>query len=169
MATKSTLTTNFNYLQPTGYKVSIDRKYYPNLEFFAQTFQHPGMNATAAEMPYQRVASIPMAPDIITFAEVIITVIVDEEMKSYSELYSWMEDLIEKPYVSPVDRTLDISASSSDITVGILNSHNNVVKQLRYIDAVPSLLGDLNFESIAGGESFLTFPASFRFSYFKII
>ena len=30
------LTSNLNYLQPTGFRVVIDRTRYPNLEYFAQ-------------------------------------------------------------------------------------------------------------------------------------
>ena len=37
------LTTNLNYLQPTSYKITIDRENYPNLEYFAQSITHPGM------------------------------------------------------------------------------------------------------------------------------
>jgi len=168
MATKSKLTTNMNYLQPTGYKVTIDRKFYPNLEFFCQTFQHPGMSQNALEVPIPRLGSLPFEGEKLSFGELILTIIVDEALESYSELYSWMEDLVENKHVPTIDRTATKSSSSSDISVGILNSHNNVSKTLRYINCVPTLLGDLNFESIAGGESFLTFPASFRFSYFEI-
>jgi len=37
------LTTNLNYLQPTSFKLVIDRENYPNLEYFCQNFTHPGM------------------------------------------------------------------------------------------------------------------------------
>ena len=46
------LTTNFNYLQPTSFKLVIDRKNYPNLEFFCQSFVHPGMIMNSVEVPY---------------------------------------------------------------------------------------------------------------------
>ena len=36
------LTTNKNYLQPTGFRVIISRQNYPNLEYFAQGVTHPG-------------------------------------------------------------------------------------------------------------------------------
>ena len=168
MAATSKLTTNMNYLQPTGYKVTIDRKYYPNLEFFCQTFQHPGMSQNALEVPIPRLAGLPFEGEKLMFGELVLTVIVDEALESYSELYSWMDDLVNNVHVPTFERTATKSSSSSDISVGILNSHNNVSKTLRYINCVPTLLGDLNFETIAGGESFLTFPASFRFAYFEI-
>ena len=164
------LTTNFNYLQPTSFKLVIDRENYPNLEFFCQSFQHPGMTMSSVEVPFKRIGSVPLPGDKLVFSEVILTILVDEDMKSYTELYSWMEDLIEKNYTSAIasKRSDTLSPSQADITVGILNNKNVLTKSLIYRDAVPTLLGDLNFESIAGGESFLSFPASFRFSYFEI-
>ena len=34
------LTTNLNYLQPTGFRVIINRTRYPNLEYFVQSVSH---------------------------------------------------------------------------------------------------------------------------------
>ena len=51
----------------------------------------------------------------------------------------------------------------------ILSSHNNLTRQVRYIDCIPTALTDIQFESTAGGESFITFGASFRFTYFELV
>ena len=53
------LTQNINYLQPTSYKLTIDRQNYPNLEYFAQTVTHPGMIMNPVEMPYSKVTGVP--------------------------------------------------------------------------------------------------------------
>jgi hypothetical protein len=57
----------------------------------------------------------------------------------------------------------------ADITLSILSSHNNQTKQVRYIDCVPTSLGDINFESTASGQEFITFAATFRFNYFELV
>ena len=36
-------------------------------------------------------------------------------------------------------------------------------------DCIPVALTDIQFQSTAGGESFITFGASFRFTYFDIL
>ena len=56
----------------------------------------------------------------------------------------------------------------ADITLNILSSNNNKVRQIRYIDCIPTSLGDMTLESTSGDVSFITFPASFRFSYFEL-
>ena len=54
------LTENFNYLQPTSFKLVIDRKNFPNLEFFCQQVTHPGntnkkkLIIPSAEIPVRR-------------------------------------------------------------------------------------------------------------------
>ena len=92
-----------------------------------------------------------------------------EIFQKFKAFIGWPGLYFEKNNIPSSIRTPTEQSSLSDITVGILNSHNNVTKKFRYIDCVPTLLGDLNFESIGGAENFLTFPASFRFSYFEII
>jgi len=166
----ATLTENFNYLQPTSFKLVIDRKNYPNLEFFCQSFTHPGLLMPAAEMPIRRLQSIPMPGESITINELSATILLDENLDSYNEMYSWirriqtrnMEDnqLLQRGSLPP---------TTADITLSILSSHNNQTKQVRYLDSVPTSLGDINFESTASGTEFITFTATFRFSYFELV
>ena len=47
------LTTNFNYLQPTGFKLVIDRTNYPNLDYFVQDFTHAGVIMNSADLAFQ--------------------------------------------------------------------------------------------------------------------
>ena len=70
---------NINLLQPTSFKLLIDRKNFPNLEFFCQSVAHPAMDARAAELPYQRVANVPFAADKLTFTDLETIIIVDEK------------------------------------------------------------------------------------------
>jgi len=163
------LTQNFNYLQPTSFKITIDRKNYPNLEFFCQSFIHPGMIMNSVEMPYQKITGIPFIGDKLTFNELQANIILDENMDAYDEMYSWMKRNLDIEYVTPTLRTADQPPAMSDISLSILSSHNNTTKQVRYIDCIPTALTDIQFESTAGGESYITFGASFRFSYFELI
>jgi hypothetical protein len=57
----------------------------------------------------------------------------------------------------------------ADVTLSILSSHNNLTKQVRYIDCVPVALGDIVFESTASGTEFIVFNAAFRFNYFELV
>lgn len=162
------LTQNINYLQPTSFKISIDRRNYPNLEFFCQSFVHPGMIMNTVEVPYQKITGVPFVGDKLTFNELQANIILDEDMKSYDEMYSWMRRNLDIEHVSPTKRTAAQPPTMADITLSILSSHNNTTKTVKYIDCIPTALTDIQFESTTGGESFIIFGASFRFSYFEL-
>lgn len=162
----ATLTTNFNYLQPTSFKLTIDRKNYPNLEYFVQSYTHPGMIMNSVEVPYQKITGIPFVGDKLTFNEMLANIILDEDMKGYTEMFDWMRRILDDNNVSAINATSGIPPAAADITLSILNSANNVTKQIRYIDCIPTSLTDIQFEP-AQGDSFVTFGASFRFTYFE--
>lgn len=162
-----TLTTNLNYLQPTGFRIVIDRTKYPNLEYFAQSVSHPGAQLTPLELPVRRITSVPLAGDKMTFSEVSFNVILDENMTSYKEMFDWMTRITNDGQVSALERDTK-KPTYADITVHVLSSHNNTVQKIRYLDCVPTSLGDIDFQATAGDTTYLTFNASFRFSQFEI-
>jgi hypothetical protein len=169
------LTENFNYLQPTSFKLTIDRRNYPNLEFFCQNITHPGMIMSSVEVPYQKVSGVPFPGDKLTFNELSCNIILDENLKGYSEMFDWMRRLLDNNLNGVPSRTqrrgnaMVNPPTYADITLSILSSHNNLTKQVRYIDCVPTSLGDIVFESTASGTEFIVFSSSFRFNYFELV
>jgi len=162
------LTTNINYLQPTAFKLVIDRKKFGNLEYFAQAVTHPSISVVATDLPYKR-ANLHFAGDKLTFNELTATIILDENLSAYSEMYDWMKRLVE---TNNQTRTFGVDGDYStavDITLSVLSSKNNLVKQIRYIDCIPTDLGDINFQATTQDIQYLTFPISFRFSYFELV
>jgi hypothetical protein len=158
---------NINLLQPNAFKLTIDRRNFANLEFFAQMVLHPDVSATPAELPYQRVGGIPFAGDKLTFGEFTAMIILDENLNSYTEMYNWITRIVQQNDVSALNRTDNIPPTNCDITVSILSSHNNTTRKIKYLDAVPTGLGNINLESTSAGD-YITYPATFRYSYFEI-
>jgi hypothetical protein len=121
------------------------------------------------EMPYQKITGIPFVGDKLTFNEMLANIILDEDMKGYTEMYDWMRRILDTNDVSAVKAaSLGLPSSQADVTLSILNSANNVTRQIKYIDCVPTSLTDIQFEP-AQGDSFLTFGVSFRFTYFELV
>jgi hypothetical protein len=163
------LTTNINYLQPTSFKLVLDRKNYPNLEFFCQSVTHPGMTISAVELGYQKITGVPFPGDKLTFNELSANIILDEDMKGYDEMYQWLRRILDTPLRGPLERLSEAPPHYADITLMILSSHNNTTKKVQYVDCVPTALGDIQFESTSTGDTFITFNAAFRFTYFELI
>jgi len=172
----ASLTDNFNYLQPTSFKLVIDRRNYPNLEFFCQNVTHPGMLMSSVEIPYQKVAGIPFPGDKLTFNELSCNIILDENLLGYQEMFSWIRRLLDTDMDTNVPtraqrrgNALQNPPTYADISLSILSSHNNQTKRIRYIDCVPTSLGDIVFESTNDGSTFITYNATFRFNYFELV
>lgn len=165
----ATLTDNKNYLQPTGFSVSIDRVNYPNLQYFAQSVTHPGASVNPVELPGRRVLQVPLAGDKITYSELSVDFILDEDMASYVEMQNWLERIVQTGHVTAADAANDSSLipTASDITVTVLTSHNNTNKRIRYYGCIPTSLGSIELNATQN-TTYLTYTASFRFDQFVI-
>jgi hypothetical protein len=160
------LTSNISLFQPTGFKVIIDRKNYGNLEFFVQSVSHPGATNPAIETSYKRISSVPQPGGQMEYGELTMDVMLDEDMNSYTEMYNWMLRLVNIEQV--VSRRVSDQPTYADIKVIALTGHNNPNKTFTYVDCIPVAIGDIRFEAQNQSVEFVTFPASFRFSYFNI-
>ena len=159
---------NLNYLQPSAFKLTIDRKHFANLEFFCQTVLHPSLSVNALEVPYRNISSIAFAGDKLTFTELTCIIIVDENLNSYTEMYNWMNRIVQTAETRPLGRTATLPPTYSDMTLAILSSHNNTTRKIRYTDCIPTSLGDMSLESTGGDIQYITFPATFRFTTFEL-
>ena len=164
----TSLTSNSNLLQPNGFKVGINRKKFPNLEFFATGVIHPGLGMNATEIPFRRIQSVPMAGASLNFGELTLDVILDENLTAYSEIYNWMHYIVQNDDVLPSKATELKAATYADINVMILNSANNIIKTIVYREAIPTLLGDVSLLSTTGDVQYINCPMSFRFTTFEI-
>ena len=166
----ATLTTNQNYLQPAGFRVIIDRENYPNLEYFAQSVNHPDVSVTGTVLPFRRIENVNMPGDTISFSELSISFILDENMKAYTELYEWMEYSINNEFVGQGPRSKKINPelpTQADISVSILSSHNNQSTRILYKGCSPTSLSGLQLSSVASSVDYLTFDVTFQFTVFE--
>jgi hypothetical protein len=162
------LTTNTNLLQPSGFKVIIDRANYPNLEFFAQSIDHPGISGSLTEIPYKG-TTLPMTVSSLTFDELTITILVDEDMNSYEEAVNWMIRMVNESEVGAIDAQKQAKAPHrGDIKVSVLTSSNNANKMITYKDAFPISIGAMSMAINEGETNYITVPITFKYTRFDI-
>lgn len=164
------LTDNINYLQPTGFRVVIDRENYPNMEFFAQQVDHPDVSSGEPALAYSRIGNVAFPGDTVTYSPLNIQFILDEDIKSYIELYEWFEKLVNEDYVGAGPRSRSNTTrvpSQADVSVSILSSHNNQTKRILYKGCTPTVLSGLRLSSVASSVEYLTFNATFAFTGFE--
>jgi len=166
----ATLTANKNYLQPTGFRILINRQNYPNAEYFAQTVSHPGANVPAVEVPSLRVRSVPIAGDKINYSDLQIDFLLDEDLVVYREMHTWLERIVNDGQVNSSQSVGNVPIPTfADITLMVLTSHNNDNVKFRYKDCVPTDIGSIQMSATSSDVNYITFTTSFRFSTFEIV
>ena len=163
---------NMNLFQPTGFRVIIDRRHYKSLQFFVARVNHPGIQNAAAETPIPRLGSLPLPGNTLTFGELNMDVLLDEDFSAYREMYDWMHRHVnEKQIAQRIDYRSDQDPipTYADIHITALSSHNNKNVEFRYKDCLPVSIGDISFDAQNQSVEYITFPVTFRFSYYDII
>ena len=83
-------------------------------------------------------------------------------------MYNWFNRILNENVKAPLQRNADAPSHYADITLNILSSHNNTTKQIRYFDAIPTSMSNINFGAQEDGSTNITFTTTFKFTYFEI-
>jgi hypothetical protein len=163
------LTTNKNYLQPTGFKLVISGDGYKNLSYFAQSVTHPGSSVNPTELPTQRITSVPLAGDKITYGELAVEIMLDEDIVAYKEMQNWLERIVNQGQDNAIGSEGTTRSTYADITLIIMSSHNNKNVQIKYFDALPTNVSPITLSSNVSDITYPTFSVNFRFSSFELL
>lgn len=166
MATTTTTLQNPNYLQPTGFKIVINRKRFGNLEFFANEVSHPSVSLSPAITAFRR-SDTYQPGDKLVFGELTINAIMDESMYVYNEIYDWISGLVQENQKPQHLRAGLEDTSAYDISVLILNSSNIKVRTIQYKNAFPTDIGSIQFVSSTSSVESISFPITFRYDSFE--
>lgn len=168
MATTESTLESQNFLQPTGFKVVVLRKRFKNLEFFAQSIQHPDLSVAPAAVPF-RGTNAQLPGDKLEYGTLTIEAIMDENMNVYKEMHNWLKDTVQNKFKSSSTvSTTDQDVTTYDISLMILSSHNNVIDTIRYKDTFPINVGTVNFQTTVSDIQYITFPITFAYTTFTI-
>tara|TARA_Y100001937_G_scaffold123652_1_gene186863 strand:+ start:494 stop:955 length:462 start_codon:yes stop_codon:yes gene_type:complete len=146
----ATLTTNKNFLTPVGFQFTINRQKFPNIEYFCTAVNLPTLNLTSVEIPYKGVA-LSEPGNRLEFSELSLSFNVTENLENYIETFDWMHEI-----------TNTQGDYKEDASLLILNSHNNVAKEVVFNGIFPTALDALEFDTKSGIEYF---SATVTFEY----
>lgn len=170
LETPSTL----NYLKPNGFQFNIDTL--PNVSFFCQSASIPNMSLATAYVPSPLV-DFTVPGTNITYDELTIKFIVQENFQNYIELHDWMVGLgfpEERGQYKQLrqtrggnDKGFSTSGDYSDATLTVLDSDLNPSMNITFIDCYPVSLQGLEFDISDGNATYLTAQATFRYTLYK--
>jgi len=153
----STLTTNFNYLSPKGFKLTIDATQFANVEYFMTSFTLPSVSMGAVEVNY-RSAKGALPGDKMDYAEISTRFLVDENMANYIEIFNWMHANI-----------TGATITQADMILSVLDSHNRVSQQFRFLNAFPISLAALDFNAQAQEVEYFQADIGFKYDRFESV
>ena len=136
----------------------------PTVEFYATDIPLPGFNL-GESIINTRTLDFTVPSDKVDFDPLTITFNVDENLKNYIELYSWVMDL-GHPERSKVNRPDDKDATS-DATLTVLNNQKNPIVNINIKDAFPLSVGELAFNLQTSEPVICT--ATFKYSWFEVV
>lgn len=144
-----------------GNKIQIILKdKFKTVEYFAQKFIIPGFSFGVTPVGTSS-TKLNVVGDSVDFEPLTITMLVDEELNTYKEIYN---DMMEK---DPETGNIDPGEREYDISVVILTSKNNPVLTFRFIDAKINNVGALMYD-VANSER-MFFDLTFIYDYYTII
>ena len=162
--------TSKNFLSPLGFKFLIKRA--PNVNFFIQKVNIPDISLpeTYHNNPFVK---IPYSGDHMQYGTLKVTFKVDEELKNYLEIHDWVRGLgfpqnFEEYKRINEQNALEGKGLRSDISLIILNSSMNPNHEITFIDAFPTSLSELQFNTTDTTVNYLEASAEFKYIRFDI-
>lgn len=181
--------TKLDYASPTQFKFGIIKL--PKVEYFCTSVNIPGISLGTANQATP-LRDIPSPGDKLTYEDLNMTFLVDENLENYQEIHGWLVGLgfprdhseFRNLISSGTDRfpTPNVGAGTepgkvskgvqdqgptfSDATLTILTSKNNPQLEIRFRDLYPIALTGLSYNQQAGDVDYLTATVSFKYQIY---
>ena len=182
--------TKLDYSSPTQFRFLINQL--PKVQYFTTEANIPGL--TLGEGTYATpLKDIPILGDKLTYEDLTITFIVDENLENYIEMHTWLTGI-----GFPKDRSQfrdfrsatsnmstktrgvskdigDVKASTpelamtSDAVMTILTNKNNPVVECRFRDGFPTSLSGLTYSQNQTDVEYLTAEVNFKYTIYEIV
>ena len=165
MAATSKLPDNLSYLSPVGFRFAIQKL--PHVNYFCQAASIPGLSTTAIPVEYSvsRIFLEGLKPE---FEDLTIRFVVDEYMKNWQEIYDWIIGLSPSASLEQRAEYLNKEEKFSTGILTLLTGSMNPQMEFHFLDAFPTNLTALDFDSTATDVEYLSATATFRYQRYEI-
>ena len=167
---------NRNFLSPVGFKFSLAKE--PKVAFFCNTARIPEITLSLNTQPtYLKDIDVP--GDKITYGDLILRFMVDEDMENYMAVHNWLtglgfpetaqqyKDLI--TIVNDTTQAQDPKRAFSDGSLYILNSNYNTTAVVKFKDLFPVSLSSLEFDATQTDIQYFTADVAFKYTVYNIL
>ena len=183
--------TKLDYASPTQFKFQIAKL--PKVEYFCTSANIPQIDLTSVQQDTP-LADIPLPGVKLSFSDLTVTFMVDENLENYREIHGWLTGLgfpkSRTQFKTLVDAAKDrfptggksdsvadpgkvvgaptpLGPAFSDATLMVLSSKNNANIEVRFSDVFPVSLTGLEFNQQAGDIEYLTATVTMKYKIYE--
>ena len=183
--------TKLDLAAPTQFKFNIIKL--PKVEYFCTAANIPGVNLSEIKQ-MTPLADIPVPGEKITFGDLEVTFMVDENLENFREIHGWLmglgfpksrtqfADIVKAgsdrfPLQGASQTNTDpgkvtggpvpIGPVFSDATLNVLSSKNKSNIEVRFSDVFPVALTGLNFNQQADDVQYLQATVTFKYKLYE--
>ena len=172
MALQSTQPDNRSFLSPIGFQFSIQKL--PHVNYFCTQANVPDITLGQVDQFDTPLIRIPQPGSKLTFGQLDVVFNVDEDMKNYKEIYNW---LIGLGFPDNFEQSANIRTRTpssrgtvfSDATLLITTAQYQTNVSVNFVDAYPTNLSTLQFNTQNTDIEYLTATASFVYRRYEIL
>jgi hypothetical protein len=182
--------TKLDYASPTQFKFNIIKL--PKVEYFCTAVNIPGISLGFIQQQTP-LKDIPVPGEKLTYADLTMSFLVDENLLNYQEIHGWLTGLgfprdhtqfdtltnagtnrfpTSKGSISREAGKVKYGAPNtgstlSDATLLVLTNKNNPVTEVRFSDVFPISLSGLNYNQQATDIQYLTAEVTFKYKIYE--
>ena len=158
-----------NFLSGVGFQFKINKL--PGVSFFCQSANVPSLNLAVATQA-TRWNTLPEPGDEVSYDDLTVRFLVDENMKNYMSIHNWIRYLghpeSSKDWAIYSDGDSYEERTYSDGFLIVLDSNFNPKFRIKFQDLFPVSLGGLNFDSTYTDTEYFAVDATFKYSIYDI-
>jgi len=182
--------TALDYSSPTQFRFLINQL--PKVQYFTTEANLPGITLDELELG-SPLKDLPLLGSKLTYDDLTITFIVDENLENYIEMHTWLTAIGfpkdrkqfrdfrsttsnvatatrgESKDIGDVRATTPELAMTSDAVMTILTNKNNPVVECRFADVFPTSLSGLTYSQNQTDVEYLTAEVNFKYQIYEII
>ena len=169
MSTESILSRipdNTNFIQETKFTFLI-----PNLPFatyYCQTVMLPGITTSEVMVP-SPLSEMYRHGDKLVFEPLVITFLIDEDMRVWEETYKWLVSLTAPRDFKEYANKFSVAPDKYYDGVLFTNTNSNLPNlKFKFINCHPVALGGIQYNSAGSADVVPTADVTFRFDTFSI-
>ena len=181
--------TKLDYSSPTQFRFIINQL--PKVEYFTVAGNIPGLTLDEIDLGTP-LKNIPLMGNKLTYEDLTITFIVDEDLQNYIEMHTWLTSIGfpkdrsqfrdfrsatsnvasatrgESTDIGDVKPSTPERAMYSDAVMTILTNKNNPVVECRFADVFPTSLSGLTYSQNQTDVEYLTAEVNFKYQIYEI-